>query len=138
MFEVRDNLDLYEEEERKLLEELSRMSIDDPKRPKVMESLEDISRIRVAYKEQEETRLNNNARVSIDEERLNIEKEKLKNDKTWGWIGLGVSFAGMTAGGVWQCVSYYLDEKRYAYKPLKTLGEKTLDAYSKLKNFLRR
>ena len=134
MFNVeKDNLELLEERQRELVEYLGRMEFDDPKRPKVQDELNLVSKIIVEMKDQEETRLNNNARISIDEERLAIDKEKLENDKQWKWITIGTSAGGVAAGLFSQWLSYHIEETNYAYKSLKTFGERTVEFFSNLK-----
>ena len=130
MFNMKDNLELLEERQRELLELLGRMEIDDPKRSKVQEELNLISKIIVEMKSQEETRLNNNARISIDEERVKIEQEKLENDRQWKWVTVGTSVGGAILGAGMQWLSYHIEDTSYAYKGLKAFGERTTEFFS--------
>ena len=133
MFNAKDNLELLEERQRELLELLGRMEIDDSKRSKVQEELNLISKIIVETRAQEETRLNNNARISIDEERLRIDQEKLENDKQWKWVTVGTSVGGAVLGAGMQWMSYHMEETGYAYKSLKAFGERTVEFFSNLR-----
>ncbi len=130
---AKDNLELLEERQKDLVEQLNRMAIDDPKRPKVQDELDLISKIIVNMKTQDETRLNNNARNSIEEERLRIEHKKLESDKIWRGITIGTSVLGVASGYLMQCKSYHMEEANYAFKALKNFGERTLESFSNLR-----
>lgn len=118
-----DNLELYEERERELLERLGRMSADDPNRKSVVQELNTLSSIQVNYQQTELTRLNNNAKNDIDEERLRVEAEKVKNDKTRNWTTVGVSFFSMLLGYLTIHKSYHMDDEGYSFKDLKKYGQ---------------
>lgn len=123
----KDNLELYEDREHELLEKLGRMESDDPNYGKVVGYLDTVSKIRVNYETSEQTRLNNNARNSIEEEKLIIEHAKIQSDKDRTkamWIQALLSFVG---GAALTMKSYHMDESGYPYKDLKVFGMKLIE-----------
>ena len=105
----KDNLELYEEREKELLEKLERYEIDDPKRKSIINELEVLSRIRNSYEQTEQTRLNNNRQNDIKEEQLVIDAQKVENERkktksTWGQAGMYLGGSIFLTG-----LSYFLD-----------------------------
>ena len=124
-------MDLLEQREKEAYEELGRLKHDDPNRKNLLSEVKIYSDIRVANNETEQARLNNNAKNDLEEERLIIEKQKLKNDKArirWDF-GKGVLYflAGMTSG----VSSYMLDSWFQNYKPLTRFQERLHDMITK-------
>ena len=76
-----DNLELYEKREHEVLERLGMTEFDDQNRKALVNELNVLSSIRNTYEQTDQTRLNNNAKISIDEAKLVIEQEKIRNDK---------------------------------------------------------
>lgn len=111
-----DNLSLYEARENELLLELGKLKMDDPKRGPILKELDTIASIRQSYETNEQTRLNNNARNDIEEQKLVIEQKKLENDarrtNMTGWqTGLYV-FTAFFSG----FMSYHMDETKQIFK----------------------
>lgn len=127
MDEMKDNLELYEEREHEILEELGKMTPTDPNRKPLIQELNTIAGIRVNYDQTEQTRLNNNARNDIDEQKLIVELEKVKNDKRKN-IALWIQAIFSGALGVYAVnKSYHMDEKGYPYKDMKQSGLKLIE-----------
>lgn len=116
---MEDNLDLYEEREHEVLEQLGRMSMDDANRKALVSELTALSSIRNSYEQTEQTRLNNNARNDIEEQKLVIEEEKVKNDKKRTIAMWVQTFLSVGVGGYLTFKSYNMDEKGYPFKELK-------------------
>lgn len=73
-------------------EELGRMKYDDPNRGKVMSEIKALEEIKLNEANAESTRLNNNAKCDIEEQKLEVERERTRIEKkkirsTWGQIG---------------------------------------------------
>lgn len=122
------NQELYEAREKEMLEELGKTPFNDPNRLKLVESLDTIAKIRVNYDQLDQTRLNNNAKNDIEEEKLVIEHKKIENDKEriWASVITGlVSFFGGVSVVRW---SYKMDENNWAYKDMKMFGTKAIDS----------
>lgn len=122
-----NNLDLYEKREHEVLEQLGRTEHDDPNRKNLVNELTALSSIRVSYEQTEQTRLNNNARNDIDEEKLRIEQGKLENEKERNKVLIGQSLLSLLVGVGLTMKSYHMDEKGYPYKDLKVQGMKIID-----------
>lgn len=125
--EEKDNLELYEEGERKILEEYNKLDPDDPKRAELLKQLTGISAIRNNYEQTEQNRLNNNARNDIEEQKLVVQEEQTKNDKLKVLIWSGLTLLGYGLGHYDQIKSYHMEEKNFAFKGLKSYGEKMID-----------
>lgn len=116
---MEDNLDLYEEREHEVLEQLGRMNMDDANRKALVSELTALSSIRNSYEQTEQTRLNNNARNDIEEQKLVIEEEKVKNDKKRTIAMWVQTFLSVGVGGYLTFKSYNMDEHGYPFKELK-------------------
>ncbi len=122
-----DNLELYEKREHELLEELGKLQPNDPNRKPIVQELNTIASIKATYNQNELTRLNNNARNDIEEQKLIIEQEKIRNDKR-RTIAMWVQ--AIFSGGLGLYAvnkSYHMDEHGYPYKDLKQKGLKLID-----------
>lgn len=122
-----NNLDLYEKREHEVLEQLGRTEHDDPNRKNLVNELTALSSIRVSYEQTEQTRLNNNARNDIDEEKLRIEQGKLENEKERNKTLMAQSLLSLLVGIGLTMKSYHMDERGYPYKDLKVQGMKLID-----------
>ncbi len=122
-----NNLDLYEKREHEVLEQLGRTEHDDPNRKNLVNELTALSSIRVSYEQTEQTRLNNNARNDIDEEKLRIEQGKLENEKERNKALVAQSLLSLLVGIGLTMKSYHMDERGYPYKDLKVQGMKLID-----------
>ncbi len=72
-------------------EELGRLKYDDPNRGKVMSEIKVLEEIKLNEANAESTRLNNNAKCDIEEQKLVVERERTQIEKkkirsTWGQI----------------------------------------------------
>ena len=113
-----DNMELLEQAEKNALIQLDRMEYNDPNRGKVVNEIETISKIRNAYDQTEQTRLNNNARNDIDEAKLVIETKKVENEKHRLVVdGIKIG-AGVAVGIGGQYLSYHMEETKLAFKGL--------------------
>lgn len=122
-----NNLDLYEKREHEVLERLGKTEHDDPNRKNLVNELTALSSIRVSYEQTEQTRLNNNARNDIDEEKLRIEQGKLENEKERNKTIMLQSLLSLLVGVGLTMKSYHMDERGYPYKDLKVQGMKLID-----------
>lgn len=122
-----NNLELYEKREHEVLEQLGKMEMSDPNRKNLVQELNTLSSIRNNYDQTELTRLNNNARNDIEEAKLAIEEEKVKNDKERTkamWFQAALSFLG---GAALTMKSYHMDTKGYPYKDLKQFAMRQIE-----------
>lgn len=131
MDELKDNIELYAERENEILLELGKTKPDDPKYATLMKHAEAYSKIRSTYEENENTRLNNNARNDIEEARLVIENEKLINERQriamTKWQ-TALYFVGTFAAGF---LSYNMDLTQNAYKWLDRQKDRFLEFVKK-------
>ena len=125
--EGKDNLELYEEGERKILEEYNSLDPNDPKRGDLLKQLTGISAIRNNYEQTEQNRLNNNARNDIEEQKLVIQEVQTKNEFTKTLVWGGPTLFGYCLGHYGQIKSYHMEEKGFAFKGLKAYGERLQD-----------
>lgn len=125
--EEKSTMDLLEETERAAYEELKKLNFDDPNRKNVLNEAKTCAELRMTYEQNENTRLNNNAKNDLDEQRLVIEAEKVKNDKN----RVRVDFTkGMLyfVGGIFSGFSSYMMSDWFQdYKPLTRFSEKMHD-----------
>ena len=116
--------DLIEEREREALEELGRLKTDDPNRGKVLAEVKTIAEIRNSYDQTELTRLNNNAKNSIEEEKLVVEQQKVKNDTKRIRAELGKAAMFIAGGFIGNFGSYLLDTCFQKFTPLQRFADK--------------
>jgi hypothetical protein len=121
--EARDNLELYEIREKEILEELGRLNMDDPKREKLWKELDTNARIRKAYSDSEQERLNNNAKNDIEEAKLVIEEKKLENDKNRTKTSVIQTILYILAGVGSYCASYHMEETKQVFRDAKDWGK---------------
>ena len=121
-------MELIEQNEKKLYEELAELDpIKDPNYAEGLKKAKIYSEIHSAYDQNETTRLNNNARNDIDEEKLRIEEAKVQNEKAKikvdGWkAGMYVFF-----GAVFGFGGYFLDPILQNNKSFQKLQDKCMD-----------
>lgn len=129
MPEDKDIVGLTEERMKELLEQLGKMPIGDPAREKIVEELQDYSRIVDDYEGRDLKRLDNNAKNDIEEARLEIDAQKIILEKsrirterfkvcTYILSGIGTAM-----------LSYNMDKIHISCKPLAKLKD---DFISKL------
>ena len=119
----KDNLELYETREHELLEELGRCKFDDVKRSSIVKELDTIAKIRSNYESNEQTRLNNNRRNDIEEDKLKVEEAKLANDKLRTKVTVGQTIMFLIASIGAGVMSYNMDETKQAYKKVQKVGD---------------
>lgn len=124
---MNENEEMYEVREKEILEELGRLKMDDPARKQLINELDTLSSIRVNYSQAEQNRLNNNARNDIDEARLIIEEEKVKNDKKRNIAMLIQTISSLALGSFLYAKSYHMDEDKWAYKDLKNYSLRLIE-----------
>lgn len=124
-------IELREREERKIYEELGRREFNDPDRRKLVDEARTHAELRLADSQNEMTRLNNNAKNDIEEQRLIIESEKVKNDRrrVRSDIGKGALFFGAAICSSF--LSYAMDPWFQKYQPLQELSKALRDLIMK-------
>ena len=122
-----DNLELYEKREHEVLERLGMTEFDDQNRKALVNELNVLSSIRNTYEQTDQTRLNNNAKISIDEAKLVIEQEKIRNDKERTKMMLLQAILSFGGGAFLTWKSYHMDENGYSYKDLKNFAMRQID-----------
>ncbi len=124
----KDNIELYDEIERDLQDKLMRMDPGDPNRKPLMDELKGVSSIIISYRDAEQRRLDSYAKNENDEAKIAIEHQRYESDKKRGWISLIISaMTPIVGGGIGYWInkkSYQMEEKEYAYKPLKDFGKR--------------
>lgn len=133
--EEKNNLELYEEREREILEALGRMETSDPNRKNLIQELNTISTIRNNYDQTELTRLNNNARNDIEEAKLAVEEEKVKNDKNRAIATAVQSAVSIGVGTYLFHKSYHMDVKGYPFKDMKVYAMDLIKKAREIKFF---
>ena len=109
MDEVMNTNDLREKQIHDAYVEIGRLKYDDPNRGKVLSEIKSLEEIKRDEENAETTRLNNNARNDIEEQKIDVERERCSIEKrkirsTWGQIG-AYFIAGFGSLGA----SYLLD-----------------------------
>lgn len=120
-------LDLLEQREREGYEELGRLKYDDPLRGKVLNEVKTYSDIRIAFESQEQTRLNNNAKNDIEEQKLVIESEKIRNEKKRIGADVGKAVLYFVGGFSSMVGSYMLGEWFQKDSSMHRFGERLYD-----------
>lgn len=112
---------------REAVEELGKMNYDDPNRGKLINEIKTLKELQLSEQEADDARLNNAARNDIDERRLEIEEQKVQNDKrkngtdiaklvVYSLLGVGMSFS-----------SYMMDNWFHRDSSMYRFGEKLHD-----------
>lgn len=122
-----DVVEMLEHMEKKGYKVLDEMKEDDPNRTKKLNEVETYAKLRLEHESNENARLNNNARNDIDEQKVEIEAQKARNDAKRIWVdvikgGMYVGFGFL--GGVG---SYLLDPWFSQYKPFQRLADQIRD-----------
>lgn len=120
-------MELLEQREREAYKELGQMSFDDPNRGKVVSEAKTLAELRAKFEESENTRLNNNARNDIDEQRIRLDEEKLKNEKARTRFDVWKVLIYVAAGFGMNVSSYMFDEWFQDYKPLGRFKDRVHD-----------
>ena len=121
--DVKDNMDLYEEREKEILEELGRTSFEDPKYEKLQKELDTIAKHRISYIGLEQDRLNNNRKNDNEEQKLLLEEEKVKNDRRRNRLMFSLNAASLLGGSYLYMKSYHMEEKNWAYNKVLRWAE---------------
>lgn len=129
MPEDKDIVGLTEERMKELLEQLGKMPIGDPAREKIVNELNDYSRIVDDYEGRDLKRLDNNAKNDIEEARLEIDAQKIILEKSRIRTERFKVFAYILSGIVTGMLSYNMDKIHISCKPLAKLKD---DFISKL------
>ena len=129
MPEDKDIVGLTEERMKELLEQLGKMPIGDPARVKIVEELNDYSRIVDDYEGRDLKRLDNNAKNDIEEARLKIDAQKIVLEKSRIRTERFKVFAYILSGIGTGMLSYNMDKIHISCKPLAKLKD---DFISKL------
>lgn len=113
-----DNLDLLEQVENQALKCVLNMADNDENRAKKISEIETISKVRNNYEQNEQNRLNNNAKNDIEEEKLAVERMKieLEHKKIKVNVGSTVLYFLASCAGTW--TAYNMEEVKLAFKPL--------------------
>ncbi len=123
----KSTMDLLEEVERAAYEELQKMGPDDPNRKNMLNEAKTCAELRLTYDQNEATRLNNNAKNDLDERRLAIEEEKVKNDKSRVKVDFAKGLLYFVGGIFSGFSSYMMSDWFQEYKPMGRISEKMHD-----------
>lgn len=121
------NLGLLEEVEKEGLEELKRRNYDDPARKSIMAEVKTCSDIRVANAQVELDRVNNNAKNSIEEERIMIEREKVKTDRKRGRTEIAKAIIYFVGGAAMHITSYFMEAAFQRYPQMSRFADQLHD-----------
>lgn len=119
----KDIVGLTEERMKELLEQLGKMPIGDPAREKIVEELNDYSRIVDDYEGRDLKRLDNNAKNDIEEARLEIDAQKIILEKSRIRTERFKVFAYILSGIGTGMLSYNMDKIHISCKPLAKLKD---------------
>ena len=123
MNDEKDIVGLTEERMKELLEQLGKMPMSDPGREKLVKELEDYSRIVDDYEGRDLKRLDNNAKTDIEEARLEIEAQKVLNERARNRTEKFKIFAYILSGIGTGMLSYNMDKIHISCKPLAKLKD---------------
>ena len=123
MPEDKDIVGLTEERMKELLEQLGKLPIGDPARVKIVEELNDYSRIVDDYEGRDLKRLDNNAKNDIEEARLEIDAQKIILEKSRIRTERFKVFAYILSGIGTGMLSYNMDKIHISCKPLAKLKD---------------
>ena len=123
MPEDKDIVGLTEERMKELLEQLGKMPIGDPAREKIVDELNDYSRIVDDYEGRDLKRLDNNAKNDIEEARLKIDVQKIVLEKSRIRTERFKVFAYILSGIGTGMLSYNMDKIHISCKPLAKLKD---------------
>lgn len=121
MFEDRQDLmDLNEDVQRDLYETLKQMNHDDPKRKAIVDELEKHAKAQDSHLRYEMERYNNNIKNDIEEQRLIMDQQKIKNDKSRSRVEFAKGVMYVVGGFAMSFFSY---NKELAVLPAKTFSK---------------
>ena len=125
--EVKTNEELLEEREKQALIELGKLKVDDDKRGKVVGEAKTLSEIRINYMKAEAEAANNQAKIAVEQRKLDIEADRAKTErKRARWDGAKAIiylFGGLATG----LGSYMLDPWFQKDQRFQRFGEKLHD-----------
>ena len=125
--ELRTTSELMDAREKELYLELGKLEFDDPKRQKLIQEAKTIADIKNAYESTENARLNNNAKNSIEEEKLVIEAGRLKNERRRNVVEIVKIGLYVVAGVGINFASYALDPWLQRDNRMQRFGERVHD-----------
>jgi len=123
MNEEKDIVGLAETRMTELYERLGNMSADDPNREKIVKEIGEHSRIVDDYEGRDLKRLDNNAKNDIEEARLEIEAQKILNERARNRTERIKIFMYALFGVGTGMLSYNMDKVHIAAKPLAKLKD---------------
>ena len=129
--ELMSTSELMEKRERELYLELGKCNFDDAKRQKLIQEAKTLADIKNAYDSTENARLNNNAKNSIEEEKLVIEAGRLKNEKRRNIVEVVKIGLYVVAGVGINLGSYMLDPWFQKDNRMQRFGERLHDMLTK-------
>ena len=104
--------------------ELGKMEPHDPKRKEVLAEIDTLNKSLMSYDQTENDRLATNAKNDLDQQRINVEIEKVRNDGRKIKLGWGQVIIGVLAGLGINTWSYLMAEYAQPDKPMQKFGEK--------------
>lgn len=110
---------------------LKMLSYDDPLRGKLLNEMKVCSEIRIANDQSDQNRLNNNRRNDIEEQRLQVESEKVKNERKRMGVDIIKNILLITGGIIAGTLSYNMEELRQKFAPLNRFGDRLIDRMGK-------
>jgi hypothetical protein len=132
MFDTQEDvMELNEARLAQLYHDLERYEPTDPNYKKIAENIEILSRVSDSHGQVELKRLDNNAKNDIEEQKLVIEMQKLKNDKARTrseWFGR-IFYGALVTGSAY--FSYNQDLLKIPSKAWKWGHEKMLSMFTK-------
>jgi len=124
-------MELLEKREHEAYEELGKLNYGDENRGKVLNELKTLASIRNDYDQTELSRLNNIAKNDIEDRKLDVESEKIKNDKRRMWSEVGKAVLYFVGGFGSMFSSYMMSEWFQRDTQLHRFGEKLHDQITK-------
>lgn len=125
--EEMSTMELLEKREHEVYEELGKRNYGDPERGKLLSEAKMYSEIRNATDQTEQTRLNNNAKNDLEERKLDIESEKVKNEQRRTRADLVKAGIFLLGGVSSTFLSYTMEEWFQKFQPLQRFGDKLHD-----------
>lgn len=123
MDEMKSTRDLIEDVERDIYLKIKSTDVNDPNWQKLINGAKTASDIRNAMDTAENTRLNNNARNDIEEQKLVVDEERIKVDKQRNLINV-LTLIGYASLGVWSAMkSYSMDEVSTCYRKMSDFAK---------------
>lgn len=119
--------ELLEKRKKEMLIALGKLKDDDPNRQKMVAEIKAYSEIQNADETLEQSRVNNNAKNELEEQRLVIDEMKAKNEARRIKVDIGKICAAVIIGFGGNLMSYNMDTVQNAYKECKLWAQKQYD-----------